>query len=105
MQQNTEPVQLKASQSCLVMSRANYTFVEEADRRLLVRKPSPLHLCGDVTAMVVVVVGGSSAVCKRCCYLPNMKLTRLFMRKKIITFHCKSMLLLFLLCYPSLRTF
>lgn len=86
MQQNTEPVQLKASQSCLVMSRANYRFVEEADRRLLARKPSLLHLCGDVTAMVVgvvvvVVVGGSSAVCKRCCYLPHMKLTRLFMRK------------------------
>lgn len=56
-QQKAEPVQMKASQSCLGVSWANYRFVEGADRRLLVRNPSLLHLCGDVSTMGGAGVG------------------------------------------------
>lgn len=76
IQQKAEPVQMKASQSCLVVSWANYRFVEGADRRLLVRNPPLLHLCGDVTTMAGAGWGGGggllcnvNAACKRCCCL------------------------------------
>lgn len=72
IQQKAEPVQMKASQSCLVVSWANYRFVEGADRRLLVRNPPLLHLCGDVATMARAGWGllcNVNAVCKRCCSL------------------------------------
>lgn len=82
---------IKASLSCLVVSRANYRFVEGADRRLLVRNSAPLHLCGDVTT--IVGKGGTGllskvkTLCERCWPL-NTKLTRLFLLKRT-EFHCK----------------
>lgn len=86
------PELIKASVSCLVVSRANYRFVEGADRRLLVRNPASLHLCENVTTIVEKGATGLlskvKTLCERCWPL-NTKLTPLFPLKRT-EFHCKT---------------